>query len=100
MTSAARTAALPDLPTVADTVPGYEASTWYGVGAPRRTSADVVATLNRAINAAAADTKNQARLADLGCSPLAGAPADFGRLVAEDAEKWAKVIKLADIKPP
>jgi tripartite-type tricarboxylate transporter receptor subunit TctC len=100
VTSAARSAALPDIPTVADTVPGYEASTWYGVGAPSRTPADIVATLNKEINAAVADPKNQTRLADLGCAPLAGSPADFGRLMADDAEKWAKVIKFADIKPP
>jgi tripartite-type tricarboxylate transporter receptor subunit TctC len=98
VTSAARSAALPDLPTVADTVPGYEASTWYGVGAPARTPADVVATLNEAINAALADRNFQARLAELGCAPLAGSPADFGRLMADDAEKWAKVIKFAGIK--
>jgi tripartite-type tricarboxylate transporter receptor subunit TctC len=100
VTSAARSAALPDIPTVADTVPGYEASTWYGVGAPGRTPADVVATLNTEINAAVADPTIKARLADLGCAPLAGSPADFGRLMADDAEKWAKVIKFADIKPP
>ena len=99
VTSAARSAALPDLPTVADTVPGYEASTWYGVGAPSRTPADIVATLNQEINAAVADPTIKARLADLGCAPLAGSPADFGRLMADDAEKWAKVIKFADIKP-
>jgi tripartite-type tricarboxylate transporter receptor subunit TctC len=100
VTSATRTAALPDLPTVADAVPGYEASTWYGVGAPRRTPADIVARLNREINAAVADAKIQARLADLGCAPLAGSPADFGRIMADDAEKWAEVIKFADVKPP
>jgi tripartite-type tricarboxylate transporter receptor subunit TctC len=99
VTSPARSAALPDLPTVADTVPGYEASTWYGVGAPSRTPADIVATLNKEINAAVADPTIKARLAELGCAPLAGSPADFGRLMADDAEKWAKVIKFADIKP-
>jgi tripartite-type tricarboxylate transporter receptor subunit TctC len=99
VTSAARSAALPDLPTVADTVPGYEASTWYGVGAPSGTPADVVATLNKEINSAVADQIIKARLADLGCAPLAGSPADFGRFMADDAEKWAKVIKFADIRP-
>jgi len=100
VTSAARTPALPDMPPVADAVPGYEASTWYGVGAPRRTPADVVARLNAEINAAVADAKIQARLADLGCAPLGGSPADFGRLMADDAAKWAKVIKFAGIQPP
>jgi tripartite-type tricarboxylate transporter receptor subunit TctC len=99
VTSATRSAALPDIPTVADTVPGYEASTWYGVGAPRRTPDNVVATLNKEINAAVADPTIKARLADLGCAPLAGSPADFGKLMADDAAKWAKVIKFADIKP-
>ena len=79
VTSAARSAALPDLPTMADTVPGYEASTWYGVGAPSRTPAGIVATLNKEINAAVADPAIKARLADLGCAPLAGSPAEFGR---------------------
>jgi tripartite-type tricarboxylate transporter receptor subunit TctC len=99
VTSAARTAGLPDLPTVADAVPGYEASTFYGVGAPRKTPREVVAMLNKEINAAVADASFRDRLADLGCAPLAGSPADFGKLMTDDAEKWAKVIKFADIRP-
>jgi tripartite-type tricarboxylate transporter receptor subunit TctC len=98
-TSATRSEALPDIPTVADFVPGYEASTWYGVGVPRNTPAEIVETLNKEINAALADPKMKARLADLGCTVLAGSPADFGKLLANETEKWGKVVKFANIKP-
>ena len=89
---------LPDLPTVAEFVPGYEFSFWTGVGAPRNTPAEIVDKLNTEINAALADPKLKARLADLGGTPLVGSPADFGKLIVDDTEKWAKVIKSAGIK--
>ena len=99
MTTATRSEALPDIPTVAEFVPGYEASTWSGVGAPKATPAEIVEKLNKEVNAALADPKMKARLADLGGTVLAGSPADFGKLIAEDTEKWAKVIRAANIKP-
>jgi tripartite-type tricarboxylate transporter receptor subunit TctC len=99
VTTAARSEALPDVPTVREFVPGYEASVWYGIGAPRNTPVEVIDKLNREINAGLADPKLQARLVDVGGTVLAGSPADFGKLIAEDTEKWAKVIKLAGIKP-
>ena len=92
-----RSGALPDLPTVAEFVPGYEASQWYGVGLPKNTPAEIVDKINKEINAALADPK--ARLADLGGTPLLGSPADFGKLIADETEKWGKVIKFAGIKP-
>ena len=81
-----------------DFVPGYDASNWYGVGAPKNTPAEIVDKLNRGINAALADPQMKARLADLGGSVLPGSPADFGKLIAEETEKWAKVIRAANIK--
>jgi tripartite-type tricarboxylate transporter receptor subunit TctC len=90
---------LPDIPTVGDFLPGYEASIWFGVGAPRNTPSGIVDRLNREINAGLADPALEARLADLGGTVLAGSPADFGKLIAEETEKWAKVIKFANIKP-
>jgi tripartite-type tricarboxylate transporter receptor subunit TctC len=99
VTTAIRSEALPDLPTVGEFVPGYEASTWYGVCAPKNTPADVVARLNQEINLALADPKMKARLAEMGGTVLPGLPADFGKLLADETEKWAKVIKFADIKP-
>ena len=99
MTTATRSEVLPDIPTVGEFVPGYEASGWQGIGAPRNTPADIVDKLNREINAALADPKMKARLAELGGTVLAGSPADFGKLIADDTEKWAKVIKFAGIKP-
>jgi tripartite-type tricarboxylate transporter receptor subunit TctC len=80
-------------------VPGYEASGWSGLGAPKATPAGIVEKLNTEINAALADPKIKARLADLGGTPLVGSPADFGKLIAEDTEKWGKVIRAANIKP-
>ena len=99
VTTATRSEALPDIPTVGEFVPGYEASAWYGVGAPRNTPAEIVEKLNTEINAGLADPKMKARLADLGVMLLAGSPADFGKLIADETEKWAKVIKTANIKP-
>jgi tripartite-type tricarboxylate transporter receptor subunit TctC len=99
VTTATRWDALPDIPTVGEFVPGYEASAWWGIGAPRNTPAEIVEKLNREINAGLADPKIKARLADLGGTVLPGSPSDFGKLVAADTDKWAKVIKSAGIKP-
>jgi tripartite-type tricarboxylate transporter receptor subunit TctC len=90
--------ALPDIPTVADFVPGYEASFWTGIGAPKNAPADIVDKLNREINAGLADPKIKARMADLGGTGLALSPADFGKLIAEETEKWGKVVKFVGIK--
>jgi tripartite-type tricarboxylate transporter receptor subunit TctC len=99
VTTAARSPALPDVPTVSDFVPGYEASASFGVGAPRNTPADIVEKLNKEINAALADLQMKVRLADLGGSVLPGSLADFGKLIADETEKWGKVIRAANIKP-
>jgi tripartite-type tricarboxylate transporter receptor subunit TctC len=99
VTTASRAEVLPELPTVGDFVPGYEASQWYGLGAPRRTPAAVVDRLNREINAALADAGMKARFADLGGEPLAGSPADFGKLIADETATWANVVKFAGFKP-
>src|SRR6516162_653652 len=99
ITSATRSEALPDVPTVSEFVPGYEASFWFGVGAPKATPADIVDKLNKEVNAALDDPKMKARLADLGGTVLLGSPADFGKHIAEETEKWAKVIRAANIKP-
>jgi tripartite-type tricarboxylate transporter receptor subunit TctC len=98
VTTATRSELLPDVPTVSEAVPGFEASQWYGIGAPKNTPAGIVDQLNREINAALADAKMKARFADLGCSGLSGSPADFGQLITADTEKWAKVIRTANIK--
>jgi tripartite-type tricarboxylate transporter receptor subunit TctC len=99
VTTAARSDALPDIPTVADFVPGYEASAFYGVGAPKATAAEIVDRLNKEINAGLADPKLRARLADLGSLPVGGSPAAFGKLIAEETEKWGMVIRAAHIRP-
>jgi tripartite-type tricarboxylate transporter receptor subunit TctC len=99
VTTAARSEAFPDVPTVADFVPGYEASAFFGVGAPKNTPADIIEKLNKEINAGLADPKLKARLADLGGTVIAGSPADFGKLIADETEKWATVVKFAGIKP-
>jgi tripartite-type tricarboxylate transporter receptor subunit TctC len=99
VTTSTRSELLPDLPTVADFVPGYESSTWYGIGAPKRTPAEIIERLNVEINAALSDPRLRARLADLGGTAIGGSPADFGRLIAADTVKWAKVVKFANIKP-
>jgi tripartite-type tricarboxylate transporter receptor subunit TctC len=99
VTTALRSEALPNIPAVAEFVPGYEAGGFVGIGAPRNTPAAIVEKLNKEINAALADPQMKARLADLGASVLPGSPADFGRLIADDTEKWAKVVKLSGAKP-
>ena len=90
---------LPDVATLSETLPGYEASTWFGVGAPRNTPAEIVDKLNKTINAGLADPKFTARLANVGGTVLAGSAADFGTLVAAETAKWGKVIRTANIKP-
>jgi tripartite-type tricarboxylate transporter receptor subunit TctC len=99
VTSATRSEVLPDIPPIADFVPGYEAVNWWGIAAPKATPVEVVDKLNREINTAFADPRFKARLADLGGPPLAGSPSDFGKLIADETEKWAKVIRAANIKP-
>jgi tripartite-type tricarboxylate transporter receptor subunit TctC len=99
VTTTMRNAAMPDLPTVAEFVPGYESSAWYGVSAPKGTPADIVDKLNLEINAGLSDPKLGRRLADLGGIPVLGSSADFGRLIVEETEKWAKVIRTANLKP-
>jgi tripartite-type tricarboxylate transporter receptor subunit TctC len=98
VTSAMRSEAMPELPTVGEFVPGYEISAWHGVGAPKGTPTEVIDKLNREINEILADPKAKARLAEQGGTVLAGSPADFGKLIAEETDKWAKVIKSAGIK--
>ena len=92
VTSTARVASFPDLPTVGDTVPGYEATAWFGVGMPKGTPRDVIEKMNAAINRALADPKIRSRLAYLGGSPIAGSPEDFGKVIVSETEKWAKVV--------
>ena len=99
VTGTARSHVLPELPTVADFLPGYEASAWYGLGAPRNTPAAVIDRLNDAVNAILADPTSQGRFAELGASLLPGSPADFGKLLADETEKWGKVVKFAGAKP-
>lgn len=98
VTSATRLPTLPDIPTVGDFVPGYEAEGWSGMGAPRNTPVEIIDTLNKEINAGLADPKMNARLTDLGSTPLAQSPGDFGKLFADEINKWAKVIQFANIK--
>jgi tripartite-type tricarboxylate transporter receptor subunit TctC len=98
VTTATRSDALPDIPTVGEFVPDYEASAWYGIGAPRNTPVEVIDKLNKEINAGLADPKIKAQLADLSNAPLALSPADFGKLIAEETEKWGKVVKFIGIK--
>jgi tripartite-type tricarboxylate transporter receptor subunit TctC len=99
VTQATRAEELPDIPSMGEFLPGYEASSWFGIGAPKRTPAEIVDKLNKEINAALADPKMKARLADLGGAALPGSAADFGKLIADETEKWAKVIRFAGIKP-
>jgi tripartite-type tricarboxylate transporter receptor subunit TctC len=98
VTAAARSEVLPETPTMGEILPGYEASGWQGVGAPKNTPTEIIAKLNSEINAALADPKLKARLADLGGKALVNSPADFGKLIAEETEKWGKVIRAANIK--
>jgi tripartite-type tricarboxylate transporter receptor subunit TctC len=95
VTTQARSDALPNVPTIADTVPGYEASAWFGMGVPKGTPAEVIGTLNRAVNEALRDPKMIARLAEFGGSPLTGTPAEFGKLMADETAKWAKVVEFS-----
>jgi tripartite-type tricarboxylate transporter receptor subunit TctC len=99
VTTSTRSEALPDIPTVAEFLPDYEASAWFGIGAPKNTPTEIVDKLNKEINAGLADPKMKARLAELGATTLPGSPADFGKLIADETEKWAKVIRAANIKP-
>jgi tripartite-type tricarboxylate transporter receptor subunit TctC len=98
ITSATRAALLPDVPTVADAVPGYESSAWYGVGAPRSTPVEIIDRLNNEINAILAEPKVKTRVAEMGATEVAGSPADFGKLIAEETEKWGKVVKFSGAK--
>jgi tripartite-type tricarboxylate transporter receptor subunit TctC len=98
VTTATRSETLPDLPTVGEFVPGYETSQWYGVGVPKNTPAEIVEKLNKEVNAGLVDPKLKARVADLGGIALAGSPVDFGKFIADETEKWAKVIKFAGVK--
>ena len=98
VTTAMRAAVAPDLPAIAEFVAGYEVSSWYGIGAPRNTPSDVIDTLNKAVNVGLADPRLKKQLDDQGGIEMAGTPADFGRLIADETEKWAKVIKFAGIK--
>ncbi|MGD0025525.1 MAG: tripartite tricarboxylate transporter substrate binding protein [Xanthobacteraceae bacterium] len=99
VTTTSRSETLPDLPTVGEFVPGYEASSWYGVGAPKNTPAEIIDKLNKEINAGLADSKMKARLADLGVAVVQTSPAEFGKFIADETEKWGKVIRAANIKP-
>jgi tripartite-type tricarboxylate transporter receptor subunit TctC len=98
VTTETRLELLPDIPTVAEFVPGYDASGWSGIGAPKNTPAEIIEKLNKTINAAFADREMKARLADLGATILVGSPADFGKLIADETEKWGNVIRAANIK--
>jgi tripartite-type tricarboxylate transporter receptor subunit TctC len=98
VTTAMRSEALPDVPLVADFVPGYEASAWFGVGAPKGTPPEIIALLNKEINAAVADPNVRARLVDMGGMMINGTPAEFGKIIAEETEKWAKVVKFSGAK--
>jgi tripartite-type tricarboxylate transporter receptor subunit TctC len=99
VTSARRSELLPDLPTLGDFVPGYETSAWQGIGAPKNTPAEIINKLNEEINAGLADPKIKTRVADMGGTVLAGSPADFGKLIADETEKWGKVVKFSGAKP-
>jgi tripartite-type tricarboxylate transporter receptor subunit TctC len=98
VTGAARSEVLPDLPTVGEFIPGFEASTWFGLGAPKGTPVEIVNRLNREVSSALGDPKTKARLAELGSEALIGSPADFGKLIADETEKWGKVIRAANIR--
>ena len=99
MTTTARSEPLPDIPTVGDFLPGYEASQWFGLGAPKNTPTEIIDRLNKEVNAGLTDPKIKAQLADLGGTTLAGPPANFGKLIADETEKWGKVVKFVGIKP-
>jgi tripartite-type tricarboxylate transporter receptor subunit TctC len=98
VTTSTRWETLPEIPTVGEFVPGFESNLWFGVGAPKNTPAEIVSKLNREINSGLADPKMKALFADLGCAPLTGSPADYGRVIAEDTEKWGKVVRFSGAK--
>jgi len=98
VTTAKRSEILPEVPAVSEFLPGFEASNWFGAAAPKNTPPEIIDKLNREINVALAEPQMKARLADLGAASLAGSPADFGRFIAAEAEKWSKVIRAANIK--
>ena len=98
VTTATRSEVLQDLPTVGDFVPDFETSTWFGIGAPKAAPAEIISKLNKEINVVLADQKIKARLSDLGATILAGSPADFGKLITDETEKWGKVIRAANLK--
>jgi tripartite-type tricarboxylate transporter receptor subunit TctC len=99
VTSATRSAALPDIPTVGEFVPGYEGTAWFGIGAPKNTPIQIVDKLNGEVTAGLADPKIKERLADLGGVQMPMTPAEFGKLIADETEKWGKVVRAANIKP-
>ncbi len=99
VTTATRQETLPGIPTLAEFVPGYEASVWQGIGSPRNTPIEIINRLNKEINAGLADPTMKGRLADLGGTVMSGSRTDFGKLVADETEKWGKVIRAANIKP-
>jgi tripartite-type tricarboxylate transporter receptor subunit TctC len=99
VTSTMRSETLPDVPSISEFLPGFEAKSWFGIGAPKSTPAEIIDKLNKEINAALVDSKMKAGLADLGGTPLQGSPAEFGKLIADETEKWGKVIRAANIKP-
>ena len=99
VTTATRSDALPDVPTVDEFLPGFEARGWYGIVVPKATPTEIVEKLNKAINAALADPNMKKRFTDLGCAVFAGSPADFGKFIADETVKWAKVVKSAGIRP-
>jgi tripartite-type tricarboxylate transporter receptor subunit TctC len=99
VTAGKRAAAIPDVPTIGETVPGYEAVVWYGIVAPNGTPPEIVDTLNAAVNAVLADPQLEARLVQLGGEPMPMTPAQFGKLIADETEKWAKVVKFSGAKP-
>jgi tripartite-type tricarboxylate transporter receptor subunit TctC len=98
VTTAMRAVELPDVPTLGEFLPGYEASAWYGIGAPRDTPEEIVVRLNREINAVLGEPRVKTRLMELGCAPMPASPADFGKLIADETEKWAKVVKFSGAK--
>ena len=99
VTTATRLEALPDVPSLSEFLPGYEADDWKGIGTPKNTPPEIIDELNKQINAGLADPKLKARLADLGGTVLTGSPAEFGRLIADETEKWANVIRATNLKP-
>jgi tripartite-type tricarboxylate transporter receptor subunit TctC len=99
VTSATRAEPLPNIPTIGDFLPGYQSSVWYGVAAPRNTPTEIIDKLNKEINASLADPRIKAKLANLSGDALVGSPADFGKHIADETEKWGKVVRAANIKP-